>query len=168
MIRDLFMLFDFTYKLNSGEKLIGIARKHWFLIAPKMLKSLIIIAFLIFLANKAAYFSGNIAITMVLIFIFLVYLIYIWILWRIDYFIITSERIIRIKQQGIWSRDLNEALISEISNITLSEKGVASSLLKFGTIKINLKDGKEFFMENVSEPIKLYQGLTKLREIKKL
>lgn len=161
------MLFDLTYKLNTGERFVGIARKHWFLIIPKLLESLAIIALLIIFANKFIILQEKIAITFILIAAYLAYIAYIWILWRIDYFIITSERIIRIKQTGFYERTLNEISLSDIRDIALNEKGIAAAFLKFGSIKITSKNGGFFTMASVADPIKVYQGLVKLKEIKK-
>lgn len=161
------MLFDLTYKLNSGERLISIARKHWFLIVPKLAEAAIIISLLIIFANKLGDKEESFAVAAILIVCFVIYFIYVWILLRIDYYIITSERIIKIKQQGVWNRELNEILISDISNITLSEKGIAAALLKFGSIKIILENTALFNMANISDPVRVYQGLIKLKEIKK-
>lgn len=161
------MLFDLTYKLNSGERLISIARKHWFLIVPKLAEAAIIISLLIIFANKLGDKEESFAVAAILIVCFVIYFIYAWILLRIDYYIITSERIIKIKQQGVWNRELNEILISDISNITLSEKGIAAALLKFGSIKIILENTALFNMANISDPVRVYQGLIKLKEIKK-
>lgn len=161
------MLFDLKYKLNSGERLVGIVRKHWFLIVPRLAEFAIIIALLILFANK--YISSNVsfAIAVILIAGFAVYLIYGWILLRIDYFIITSDRIIRITQKGVWNRNLNEIALSDIASIVMSEKGVASSILGFGSVKITLRDLATFNMTNIADPIKVYQGLVKLKGIKK-
>lgn len=161
------MLFDLTYKLNSGEKLVGIARKHWFLIVPRLVEFVIIISLLIIFANKLGNSRESFAIAVILIACFIAYLIYTWILLRIDYFIITSERIIRIKQRGVWDRDLNEISILDINNITLSEKGIAATFLKFGSIKITLKNSVLFNMANIADCVRIYQELIKLKGIKK-
>lgn len=161
------MLFDLNYKLNSGERLVGVVRKHWFRVVPRLAEFAIIIALLIIFANKFTGPETSFAITAILSACFIIYLIYAWILLRIDYFIITSDRIIRVSQKGVWNRNLNEILISDIGNIIMSEKGVAASVLGFGSVKITLRDSATFSMTNIADPIKVYQGLIKLKEIKK-
>lgn len=161
------MLFDLTYKLNPGERLVSIVRKHWFLIVPRLVKFLFIISLLIIFANKLISSGESLAIIAVLVASFFVYSIYAWILLRVNYYIITSERIIRIDQQGVWNRNLNEIQISDIIDIALSEKGIAATILKFGSIKIILKNSMRFDMANITDPARIYQGLIKLKEIKK-
>lgn len=161
------MLFDLTYKLNPGERLMGIARKHWFLIVPGMLEFAIIISLLIIFANKFGDSGENFAIAAGLIALFAIYSIYVWILLRVNYFVITSERIIKIKQRGVWDRGMNEVSISDISDIALNEKGIAATFLKFGSIKITLKNSAVFNMAHIADPLRIYQGLIKLKGIKK-
>jgi len=160
------MLFDLTYRLNPGEKLVAVVRKHWFTIIPRLAQFLIIISLLIIFANKFINSEKSFAAAAILFACFIAYSIYAWILLRIDYFVITSERIIRIKQQGVWDRNLNEIMISDIGNITLNEKGIAATLLKFGSVKITLKNTASFNMANIADPIRVYQGLIKLKGIK--
>jgi hypothetical protein len=162
------MLFDLNYKLNSGEKLVGIVRKHWFVAAPKVIEFGIIISLLIIFANKFIASGESYIITIVLAICFLIYLIYSWIMLRVDYFIITSDRVLRIKQRGVWDRKMDEILIADIVNIALSEKVIAASVLKFGSVEITLKGSLSFNMKNITDPVKVYQGLIKLKEIKKI
>lgn len=162
------MLFDLNYKLNSEEKLVTIARKHWFLIVPNLTEVAIIIALLIIFVNKFSTPDTKFTIVAVLIGCFVLYSAYSWILLRIDYFIVTSDRIIKVDQRGVWNREISEILISNISTIILSEKGVAASVLKFGSIEITLRDSTSFNMTNIIDSIKVYQGLTKLKGIKKV
>lgn len=162
------MLFDLTYKLNSGERLVAIVRKHWFLIAPRLVEFAIIISLLIIFANKYIKSGERQAIMIILITCFVLYAAYSWILLRIDYFVITSDRIIKINQKGVWNRNLNEISISDIGNIVLSEKGVAASVLGFGSINIILRSSESFSLTNIVDPVKVYQGLIKLKEIKKV
>jgi len=161
------MLFDLSYKLNYGERLVSIVQKHWFLIVPRFAKFLIIISLLIIFANKFVDSKAILMIIAVLAVYSIAFLVYLWILLRVDYFIITSDRIIKINQKGIWNRNLSEILVLDIGNIALSEKGIAAAFLKFGSIKIILKNRSTFDLINIADPLGVYQGLIKLKEIKK-
>lgn len=147
--------------------MVGIVRKHWFLVVPRVLEFAIIISLLIIFANKYIQSSESDVIMTILIACLFIYLIYAWVLLRVDYYVITSDRIIKINHKGIWNRNLNEVLISDIGNIVLIEKGIAASFLGFGTVNITLKESGVFNMTNIIDPIKVYQGLIKLKGIKK-
>lgn len=159
------MLFDLTYKLNSGERLAAVVRKHWFLIIPKVAEFLIIISLLIIFANKFISPEESFAIAVILIACFAIYFIYSWVMLHVDYYIITSERILRIKHRGVWNRSMSEISISDINAIILNEKGIAATLLKFGSIKIDMRGADSFTMANIADPVKIYQGLIRLKGI---
>lgn len=147
--------------------MICIVRKHWFLVFPRLLQVAIIISLLIIFANKFGGLAKNYAIIAILIACLAVYFTYAWILLRINYYIITDDRIIRVKQEGIWDRGLNEISVPDIASVKMEEKGIAAAFFKFGSIKIVLKNEEIFNISNIAEPVKIYQGLIKLKGIKK-
>lgn len=158
-------MFDFSYKLNPNERFVTIARKHWFLIAPKLLEYFIIVALLALFVNKFVPFRWSMIVTPVIVSAYLLYFAYSWVLWRTDYYILTSERVIKITQKGILSRTLNEIAITDIARAVSDIKGLAATALGFGTIKIFLKNGDAFNLKNIAEPIKIYQAIIKLKEL---
>ena len=160
------MLFDFSYKLNHGEEFVGLARKHWIMIAPRLIASLSIIILLIAFVNKQYIFREALVISAALAAVYLVYFVYCWMLWRADYFAITSERIVRIAQPGIFERSLSEISIGDIQEVTFKRKGVFAVVLKYGTVKIILSDGLSVEMEHIYMPEKIYQAIIKLKELK--
>ncbi len=145
---------------------MGLARKHWSLIAPRIIIGLLIITLLIVFVNKQYIFRESLMISAALSAVYLVYFAYRWILWRADYYVITSERIVRISQPGIFERALSEISIGDIEEVAYKRKGVFASIFKYGTIKIVLGDEKVFLMENIFLPEKIYQAIIKLKELK--
>ncbi len=158
-------MFELSYKLNPGERFVAIVRKHWFLIAPKLFEYFIIIALLLIFVKKFVPFRWSMVIIPLIFGSYLLYFFYCWILWQTDYYILTSERIIKITQKGVLSRTMNEIAVANISNAVSNIKGVTATLLGFGTIKIFLKNGEVFSLKNIIEPIKIYQAIIKLKEI---
>lgn len=161
----LFMMFNLSYKLNPGEKFAGLARKHWFMLGAATAEPFLIIALLIVFVNKALIFRQSAAISLALAAILAAYFIYRWILWKTDYYVITSERILKIAQPGVFTRSLEEISLKDISDIFLKTKGPAASILKFGTVKILLSNGNVFKLENISNPEAIYQAIVKLKDI---
>lgn len=158
-------MFNFSYKLNQGEKLVGLVRKHWFLLILPLTEYLVIILLLIVFVNKALFFRQSALISFTLGFIYAIYFIYKWILWRADFYVITSQRIIKIAQSGILDRTLREISLAEIREVSLKTQGLPATIFKFGTIRITQDSGRVFKMENVSNPGKVYQVVIKLKEI---
>lgn len=159
------MLFDLSYKLNSDEKFVGLVRKHWFLLVLPLAESLIIILLLVVFVNKALIFRQSALISFTLALVYMAYFIYKWILWRADFYVVTSRRIIRIAQSGILDRTLAEISLGEIREVSLKTQGMAATVFKFGTIGIVLESGRTFKMENIANPGRVYRVVIKLKEI---
>lgn len=158
-------MFNFSYKLNPDEKLIGLVRKHWFLLVLPLAEGLIIILLLIVFVNKALFFRQSALISFTLGLIYAIYFIYKWILWRADFYVVTSRRVIRIAQSGILDRTLGEVFLKDIREVFLKTQGLAAAVFKFGTIRIISDSGHVFKMESISNPGRVYQVLIKLKEI---
>jgi len=158
-------MFNFSYKLNPDEKLAGLVRKHWFLLVLPLAEGLIIILLLIVFVNKALFFRQSALISFALGLFYAVYFIYKWILWRADFYVVTSQRIIRIAQSGILDRTLAEISLADIREVFLKTRGLPATVFKFGTIRIVQDSGRVFKMENISNPDRVYQVLIKLKEI---
>lgn len=158
------MLFDFSYKLNPEERLVGLARKHWFFIAVPVLNAFLIILFLIVFVNRMMIFRQTILVSALLGLVFILYSVYKWVIWRADFYVITNERIIKISQEGILDKSIGEAGFKEIGEVFLETKGLAANIFRFGTIKIYTKSNREFKLENISNSVRIYQAIIKLKE----
>lgn len=158
-------MFDFSYKLNSDEKPVGLVRKHWFLLILPLAEGLIIILLLVIFVNKELIFRQSALISFALGLIYTAYFIYKWILWRADFYVVTSQRIIRIAQSGILDRTLGEISLKDIREVSLKTQGLSAAVFKFGTIRIISDSGRVFKMANISNPNRVYQVLIKLKEI---
>jgi len=159
------MLFDFSYKLNPGEKFVGLVRKHWFVLIRRLAEPLIIILLIILFVNKFFIFRDSALVLLVLSVVYSLYFVYQWILWRADYFVVTNERIIVISQPKFFEHTLNEISTKNIHDIFLKVEGLAATVFHFGNIEIIFKDGKKFKMQNVANASEVYQAIIKLKEI---
>jgi len=158
-------MFNFSYKLNPDEKFVGLVRKHWFLLILPLAEALVIILLLIIFVNKTLIFRQSLLISFALGLIYAAYIVYKWIIWRADFYVVTSRRIIRIAQSGILDRTLGEISLGDISDIFLKTRGLSAAVFKFGTVAITLESGRIFEMKNISNPDRVYQVVIKLKEI---
>lgn len=159
------MLFDLSYKLNSGEKPLGLVRKHWFMLALPVAECLIIILLLAAFVNKFFIFREFLLFFLALGLICIAYAFYKWILWRADFYLITNERIVKVAQAGILDRSMGEVSLKDIRDVSMKARGLAATVLKFGTVKVQLDSGRIFRLENISNPGKVYQAIIKLKEL---
>ncbi len=145
---------------------MGLARKHWIMVVPRLAAVLFIIILLGVFVNKYYIFREALVILAALGLVYVLYAAYYWILWRADYNVITSERIVRVAQPGILERVLSEISIKDIEEVTFKRKGIFAAVFKYGTVKIILSNGRIFKMEHIYLPEKIYQAIVKLKELK--
>lgn len=84
-----------------------------------------------------------------------------WIGWFYSIYIVTSERIIQIKQKGFFSRQVIEIGHDKVQNINYEVEGIQQSLLKFGTIVIQTYAG-DLMLTNIHHPGAVHGRLVKV------
>lgn len=84
----------------------------------------------------------------------------------LDAWIITSERIISIEQDGFFSRTISEQRLFRIQDVTTEVKGILPTLFSYGNVFIQTAGEKERFdFEQVPHPDKIRDQIIKLAEI---
>jgi uncharacterized membrane protein YdbT with pleckstrin-like domain len=66
----------------------------------------------------------------------LMYWFYHWIGWYYSVYIVTDQRLIRIRQKGFFNREVSEVGFDKIQSINYHIKGLQAALLKFGDITV--------------------------------
>ena len=85
----------------------------------------------------------------------LLFLFLVWMDQYLDMWIITTERIIDIEQNGLFSRDISEIPIKHVQDVTIEVHGLIETFLRFGTIRIQTAGEREFKINFVP---KLYEA----------
>ena len=167
------------YKLPNqipGEKVLKVVRRDLFI----LFKTVVMFIFLCVLplAVGVAVLYGKVELLDNEIFKSLLilgvsaYYLFIWLFLFfgfIDYFldvwIITSERIINIEQDGFFARTISEQKLTHIEDVTSETKGIMSTFLKFGYLYVQTAAEKErFIFKDVPDPDGLRDMIMKLTE----
>ncbi len=82
-----------------------------------------------------------------------------YISWYFTYIIVTDMRILQVKQQGLFNRELVGIDLEKIQSINLEVKGIQQTLLKFGTIVIQTIAG-DLIIHNMHHPQKVHEQMT--------
>jgi len=163
-------------KLAKDEKILFIARKHWFVFVKEtiVLFFFLCVPLLIIFAFKFLNTKYDIKIhgDVITLFIFLssIFLLFIWvsifIVWTdycLDILIITNIRIVEVEQKGFFSRELSTFRLEHIQDVTAEMNGIIQTFLTFGTIHIQTAgEDREFLMRGVSKPFELKNFISKL------
>ncbi|HSD11997.1 MAG TPA: PH domain-containing protein, partial [Patescibacteria group bacterium] len=83
----------------------------------------------------------------------------------LDVYLVTSDRVLDVSQQGMFSRTVAELDLARVQDVTSEVKGVLRSLLNFGNVYIQTAGEKEnFVFEDVSHPDDIRKRLLELVE----
>ena len=134
-------------KLDEGEEVVVIIRRHWILFASRALM-IFVIAVLpligyglppLMLESIAELVSGQAA-----FFIYLLFLLFLWTLIFIDFtmyhlniWIVTNRRIIDVHQRSLFERDTITLMLEKIQDATVEVHGLFATMFNYGTLIIH-------------------------------
>jgi len=149
--------------LESDEEIIEERRKHPIvLFGPffKIFLAFLLVILIFFLFGASIAFS--IAFFLWLIFggIFGFYHYHIW---HRDHYILTNSRLIIKEQQTFFSREVREANLDEITDVTYHIKGFWATLFNFGTVRAETASADALKLAKISHPAKMQKLILELR-----
>lgn len=100
---------------------------------------------------------------MCLVAVFLiVYWVRTWVGWHYSVYVLTTKRIMIVKQNGFFTREVADLALNNIQNVNYKIKGVQGAMFGFGTLKIEtLSGGGGFSLRYVHKPAALQQDIMK-------
>ena len=134
-------------KIKSYEKIEYHLRRHWFTFVPKLL----LIAVLLLVPSALEFLQEQIAPNLLLnqtafvisvLFFSLYYLSVLLFLYEqfvvfyLDMWIVTNDRIVDVEQLGLFSRSISELDLFRIQDVTTDVKGIFPTLLNYGTLTV--------------------------------
>lgn len=155
------------FELEPGEHMVLTERKHWLIFLSELLPYAIlailpfaipnILALAPPLASYAPFFDATTTTGRIIVGIWLL------ITWTnawgvftryfLNAWIVTSDRIVTIKQRRFFDRSVSSLFLSRIQDVTTDVHGVLSSLLDIGDIKVqSAGEEVEFVMGGIPHP----------------
>jgi len=162
--------------LKGYEKIVFSLRRHPFVFFLKILFFLILfivpLVFYLLIINIFPYFLENTVVYALAILLGSIYYLSIWLFLYtsfIDYYLdvwtITNDRLINVKQQGIFSRTISELDLYKIQDVTSEIKGFFPTLLNYGNIYVQTAGERErFILEQIPNPHQIREKILKLAE----
>ncbi len=158
----------------KNEEIVKVIRRDFFVLFKKILFFLLLAIipwgfFAIMLLAQPALFIGMVS-GPVLVLSASAYYLFIWLFfffsfidYYLDIWIITSQRIIDIQQQGFFSRIISEQKLFRIQDVTSEVYGFVPTILKFGNVHVQTAGTKErFFFRQVPNPDEVRDIIIKL------
>lgn len=157
---------EYTFRgQRSDEAVLLVARGHVWKMAPAFLVWLIVILIMIpvFMFFGASKYTSWTLVAFVVWGLF--YTFYRWFIWNNGLAIITNQRVIKIEQRGLFSRQINEAELARIQEISTEISGPIRTMLNFGTVKIQTASSTaKVDLEDVPSPYDIQQSIVRAQK----
>jgi uncharacterized membrane protein YdbT with pleckstrin-like domain len=102
---------------------------------------------------------ANIWILLSIVFL-LIYWVRAWVGWHYSVYVLTSHRVLIVKQSGFFSREVADLALHNIQNVNYAIKGIQGSLFGFGTVRIDTLSGSGALkLRYVYKPAKLQKQI---------
>ncbi len=83
----------------------------------------------------------------------------------LDFWIVTTKRILNIEQTGLFARTTSELRLYRVQDVTSTVKGVFETLLDFGNVEIQTAGEKTHFVfEQIAHPTRVSKTILELAE----
>lgn len=144
--------------LAQKEKILLVIRRHWFVLVGPAIAFFIALTLPSLVLTIAPRFvpafenpSLQPIINFMLSLYFLALLLYMLILWAdyyLDVWIITTKRLIDIRQSSLFSRQISEFQIDRVQDVTIDIHGIIPTLLKFGNLRVETASASSFTIKD--------------------
>ena len=162
-----------------GETIIKILRKDGFILFKKIILLVILVSLPILVGLIMINFYPNLldgeisyplivsAVSGYALFIWL-FLFFSFIDYYLDIWIITSERIIDVRQEGFFSRTVSELKLFQIQDVTSELKGFFQFIFRYGNVHVQTAgEVQRFAFSEIDNPEAVRDIIIKLAENKK-
>jgi hypothetical protein len=160
--------------MMDGEQIVKILRKDLFILFKKVMAFaiLIILPYIFFrfitgifpnlmvgdISYPAIMLSGSVFYLFIWLFFFFSFIDY-----YLDVWVITSKRVIDVRQNGFFARTISELELEKIQDTTSEVKGVFPTIFKYGNLFIQSAGEKErFVFQDVPCPDEVRDVIIKL------
>ena len=170
----------FLYRLPGKlpeEKIIKVLRRDVFILIKKILffALLFVLPLILFYLVVSSIYPdilyGQVSYPIFLLIVSFYYL-WLWVFfffsfidYYLDIWIITSERIINIEQQGFFARTISEQRLDRVQDVTSETQGFFPTIFKYGNVYAQTAGAKErFFFHEIPNPDQIRDIIIKLVE----
>lgn len=154
----------FRFELLENEKLIVMYRQTEWVLAKSVLLVFLLIYLPWFFLIKYELARDFRRLLLAWTIMVSLYAVHKYLLWLLNVYILTNKRLVSVHYVTLVSKRISESPLDMIVNISLNTKGLASSLLNFGDLQMQVANSTEpFIMKNVSKPSKIKDFLWKIQ-----
>ena len=83
-----------------------------------------------------------------------------WVGWHYSVYVLTSQRLMIVKQSGFFSREVADLALHNVQNVNYAIKGIQGAMFGFGTVRIDTLSGSGALkLRYVYKPAKLQKEI---------
>jgi len=161
-------------KLEEGEEIIYVARKHWLLFFGETVFLFLFAVLPLGLVFVPAEIWEQIPVVARVIHISSPLLAIFWSLWTLflwmifallwtdyylDVWILTNHRVFDIEQIGLFNRKVSAFRYNQIQDVTIKVPGLFATIIGFGTVELRTASDEVFRFKGVANPIPLKERI---------
>lgn len=152
--------------LKVDEELITIIRKYPIIfIVPSIISILFIIAPFFFLYPLFHWGPWGVFIFFMVLLLGLLLGLRVFIIYSLNVFVVTNQRIIDIDQAGFFDRTVSETTYSKIQDVSFRIKGIAQTIWHYGSIIIQTAGSQaNIELYGVKDPEKIQQLISEVQK----
>ncbi len=152
---------------RKNEKVVLLLRRHWMIIAKHVMQvsvlmvvPVVVVGFLFALGweievNGPVYVLAIMALSFYYMFIWLLFY-HEFLDYHLDVWIVTTQRIVSIEQQGLFKHIASEHPIEKVQDVTAEVKGKRQTFLNYGHVHVQTAaENQRFVFLEVPEPKKV-------------
>ena len=148
---------------KTDEHVYLLTRRHWIVLAKEILVWLIFVVMLLIFDNtilpsfpafSEPPFPPIINLLKSLYTMFLIMgLLIIWVIYYLNYQVVTNERIVDIDQKNLLYHNTSELHLQSLQDVTVEVKGILPTFFNFGTVYIQTAGAsRNFEFDNIPNP----------------
>lgn len=167
---------DHLITKKPDEKIIFQMRSHWILFLGELVLLIVLAVlpvglFIVFQGVWPSLLIGTMS-KPILVLMTSAYYLMLWLFfitkfidYYLDVYLVTSDRVLDVSQQGMFARTVSELDLARVQDVTSEIKGILRSLMDFGNVYIETAGAKErFIFEDVKHPDVIRKRLLELVE----
>lgn len=149
---------------RSNEVVLLVVKQHPWVLMPIVWVWLLLIAVMTLAVWQFGFSNISSYLIFAVLAFGLLYSVYQWFVWNNSDYIITNQRVIKIDQNGLFNREISEAEIDRIQEISTEIKGPIRTLLNFGRVKIQTASSYgRVDLEDVVDPYDIQQQIVRVQ-----
>lgn len=160
---------------QTGESIYLVVRQHWMILAKRLaIWAILVLALILFkrflpllgttILEGPVATVINMAIQMYILFL-VTSLFIIWVLYYLNMYIVTNERIVDVDQKGLFSHHVAELNMEKIEDVTSEVNGIFGHIFDYGSVFIQTAGTRERFdFQNVPNPGRITKLILELYE----